>query len=338
MEKYIKILEERARLSVNWILHDLRADGSLPVDDLGCYYKPIFPLRSAGYTAEASTLLRHTMRMFYREDGDLRDADGRKGSGTYANNCCQVYPNGWVALGAMLLGQFDIYKMLCDGIINLYFDEEIGAIRTMCYPEKSEEYDVVSAALCAEVLALYDLPRAERLCRFLLKMLDQHDETYFFSVAVKPFAVKAVADQKKNPYGWVDYSQPGPGQYYYYFGMPSVALAQIYELTGKAEYLEGSKAYFDRFLSCGSAALRAPGSGKSFWASSILYRLTGEEKYKEACLSLMDYFCKAQRGDGSFLMPHMIEADLTPKQNYNLIPEYARWFFEVAAELSGRPE
>ena len=77
MEKYIKILEERARLSVNWILHDLRADGSLPVDDLGCYYKPIFPLRSAGYTAEASTLLRHTMRMFYREDGDLRDADGR---------------------------------------------------------------------------------------------------------------------------------------------------------------------------------------------------------------------------------------------------------------------
>ena len=169
-------------------------------------------------------------------------------------------------------------------------------------------------------------------------MLVQHDETYFFSVAVKPLAVKAVADQKKNPYGWVDYSQPGPGQYYYYFGMPSVALAQIYELTGKAEYLEGSKAYFDRFLSCGSAALRAPGSGKSFWASSILYRLTGEEKYKEACLSLMDYFCKAQRGDGSFLMPHMTEADLTPKQNYNLIPEYARWFFEVAAELSGRPE
>jgi hypothetical protein len=335
MEKYIQLLEERAQLSVKWILHDLQPDGSLPVEDLGCYYKPIFPLRSAGRTAEASTLLRHTMRLFYKEDGDLRDANGRKGSGTYANNCCQVYPNGWVALGAMLLGQFDIYKKLCDGIINNYYDEEIGAIRTMCYPKKSEEYDVVSSALCAEVLALYDLPKAERLCDFLIQMLDQHDETYFYSVATKPFAIKAVADQKLNPYGWVDYSQSGPGQYYYYFGMPSVALAQIYEITGKEKYLAASEEYYARFLSCGEEGLRAPGSGKSFWAGAILYRLTGKEQYKKACLALMDYFFKAQRGDGSFLLPHMTEADLTPKQNYNLIPEYARWFFEVAAELSG---
>ena len=334
MERYIKVLEERGLLSANWVLHELLEDGSLPVNgDIGCYYKPIAPLSQAGYGAEASKLLKHVMELFYKEDGDLRDADGRKGSGTYSNNCCQVYPNGWFALGAVALGQYDIYKKICDGIINNYFDEEMGAIRTKCFPEKSEEYDVVSASLCAETFILYDLPLAEILCDFLIKMLDQDDKNYFFSVATKPFKIKAIANDEENPYGWVDYNKPG--QYYYYFGLPSIALAKVYEISGKEKYLEASKEYYERFLSCGENALRAPGSGKGFWASSILYRLTGEEKYKKACMSLMEYFCAAQRGDGSFLMPGMSEADLTQKMNYNLIPEYSRWFYEVAAELSG---
>ncbi len=334
MEQYIKLLEDRGRLSAQWILNDMNEDGTLRVNgDIGCYYKPIFPLRSAGYTYEASLLLKKVMELFYQPDGDLRGPDGRKGSGNYANNCCQVYPNGWVALGAFWLGQFDIYKKVTDGIVNNFYDEEMGAIRTKCWPEPSEEYDVVSAALCAEVLMLSDLPKAERLCDFLIRMLDQNDPQYFFSVAVKPFAVKADPNQSTNPYGNVDYHKPG--QYYYYFGLPAIVLAQLYELTGNRRWLDGAEAYFDRFLSCGDNALHAPGSGKSFWAASILWRLTGKQLYKDACLSLMDYFCKAQRGDGSFLMPGMTEADLTVKMNYNLIPEYSRWFFEVAAELAG---
>jgi len=126
----------------------------------------------------------------------------------------------------------------------------------------------------------------------------------------------------------------GEKQAYWFLGLPCAALLHLYQKSSETIYLDQAKRLFDILLSCGDPGFNAPGSGKSFWAASMLYRLTKEEKYLDACLKAMNYFTSMHQPDGTFLLPDMKPEEASAKFLFDVTPEYARWFLEVASELA----
>jgi hypothetical protein len=334
MKSYAGELYRRGQLSAKWVSEQVDENGFLPCGgDLGCYYKCVYPLRSAGYTHKASLLLSRILALHLTETGDLRNSDSEKTKGSYTSWFSQVYPNGWVILGAWLLGRFDAVKLLMDGVILNFYDPEMGTFRS-CAKPREDIYDVNSAAMAVELFMLFDLEKAEKAARFLTDHIaGQPDiQNRYYGKIKKPFIYLTGDDARNDTYSFIKKGEKD--QAFWFLGMPCAALTQLFELTGKLEYLDTARHYFDVFLECGDPAFCGAGSGKAFWSSSMLYRITGEKIYRDSCIRLMDFFFSIQREDGTFLLPGMDPSGLTPKFLFDTTPEYARWFLEVAAELS----
>jgi len=301
--------------------------------DLGCYYKSVYALRLTGYSVEAAKVLDRIMKLHYTDTGDLRNSPGSKSAGTYTSHFCQVYPNMWIALGAHLLGRHDVVRMLMNGIMNNYYDEELGTFRSSCLPPV-EQFDINSGAAAVEVFVLTDIEKAKRAGNFLIQHIENQPdpENWYYIRLEKPWTYLTTPDPRSAAYSAIEIDQPN--QSYWCLGLPAAALAQLYECTGEAKYLQGATRFFETFLACGENGCCAPGSGKSFWASSILYRLTGEQKYLETNQKLGEFFFRCQQEDGTFVMPDMKPEEITPKWLFDSNPEYLRWFLEVAAELT----
>jgi hypothetical protein len=83
MQDLIQDLSQRGRLGAEWLARQVDDHGSLGGNrDLGCYYKCVYPLRIGGYPVPAARLLRQVMRLFCQDDGDLRNSDQEKASGS----------------------------------------------------------------------------------------------------------------------------------------------------------------------------------------------------------------------------------------------------------------
>jgi len=322
-------------LSAKWVADQVGDDGTILAcdGDLGNYYKCVYPLRLAGYTHKASLTLKKIMSLHYTKEGDLHNPSGDKTSGSYTSKYCQVYPNGWVFLGAYMTGQYDIAGKLMKGILDLYYDDELGTIRSVCNP-RTDLFDINSAAMAVEMFCLTDMDKAKRAADFIIRHIDNQPDpkNLYYSIIKKPFEYLTGPEFENATYSVVDLN--GEKQAYWFLGLPCAAMIHLYQKTSDKLYFNQAVRLFDIYLSCGEPGFNAPGSGKSFWAASMLYRLTGEEKYKNACLKVMDYFISMQQPDGTFLLPGMKPEEAVPKFQFDVAPEYARWFLEVASELA----
>ena len=205
MQAFIEELYDRAHLGAEWLVAQVGEDGSLPcADDLGIYYKCVLPLRLAGCSVEAAKVLHKIMSRFYRPDGDLRNSAEDKATGNFTANFCNLYPNGWIIQGAFLLGEFDVVRKLMAGVMNLYWDEEMGSPRSTV-GTGPERYDVTSAAMALELFLLTDPPRARRPAEFLIRLLDEQPDpqNWFYSRVEKPFTLLTEPDPRSETYSAV---------------------------------------------------------------------------------------------------------------------------------------
>lgn len=334
MKTQINELERRGRLTISWLVNQVDEDGYLPCEgDLGCYYKVMYALARGGYPVHAAKVLNRTMQLHYQSNGDLRNSPEKKASGTYTSRFCQVYPNGWTILGANLIGRFDVVRQLTKGVIDNYYDEEMGTIRSCCTP-RVDQFDANSAAMGAELFLLTDIERAKRCGDFLIKHLENQPDpdNWFHNRVEKPFNYITVPDPERPLYCSIKIGEPD--QPYWFLGLSTIALTLLYEVTGDEKYLSGARRFFDKILACGDPGFVSTTSGKTFLASSMLYRITGEEIYKTSLMRLMEFFFSIQQQDGTFRLPGMTDAEADTKWHYDTAPEYARWFLEIAAELS----
>ncbi|MBT3319625.1 MAG: hypothetical protein HN948_06290 [Clostridia bacterium] len=337
MHKLTQELMQRGKKCAQWLDAQIDDTGAnIHTTDLGAYYKCTYPLRCSGNSYKASLVLKKIMEQFCTDTGDLRNSQAQKTLEPYTSRFSQTYPNGWIVLGAELLGQRDIVVRLNQGMIDNFYDEDMGTYRTCAQP-KSELFDVCSAGSAVLCQMITDMPRAERTADFLIKLIDNQPDpgNYFYNVVDKDFNYQTTMDEKYPLFTAVAYGQPG--QATWMLGFPSAALAKLYQATGKQKYLTYAIKYLDAFVKIGDEAFVSYGAGKAMWAASLLYRITGDTRFEQVVSRLCEFFFSIQAEDGSFPMPPVDNPDFA---GYLLIfdtsPEYCRWFYEVAAELNGR--
>lgn len=333
MNTIISELIHHGEISAKWLVMQVLPDGSLhnDNDDLGMYYKCIYPLRVAGYPHLASRMCDVVLEKFICQNADLHNKSGSKTSGKYTSEYCQIYPVGWVALGAFMTNRYEVFSRIMSGVDVLYFNDEVGSIRTKA-DTPNTLFDSNSAAMAIELYSLCDIKKAIQAAGFLEKLLlaQPDPENYFYSRMDNNGNVST--DLTTNPiYSAVD--KHGIHQAYWFLGMPAAALLRLYMKTNEIKFLKLAMAYFDQ-ATCLPSSLESPGSGKTMWAASILYRLTKDEKYLKIFTHIAECFFSWQRKDGLILPTWLEENSLTPKFNFDIVPEYIRWFYDTAAELA----
>ena len=337
IQTYITELTQKGVKAAEWVANHVDRQGNVPGGSLGNAYKCVFPLRGTGYPVQASMVLNCILKRFLTENGDLRDGKESKTNGTYTSYFCQVYPNGWIALGAFWLNRFDAFRTLMQGLMNNYYNKDMGSFRSACNPF-TDEYDVTSAAMAVELFILTDMEKAKRAGDFLIRHIENQPDLshFYYSRVDASFNYIKQPNPRSEMYSHVKIGAEGQGLWM--VGMPIAVLTMLYEATGEQKYLDGALRFFDAYVSCGDVIYRALGSGKAMWGASMLYRITQDKKFLDVAKGIADYFLSLQKDDGCF-DPETPSTTPTAERNWKLLfdltPEYARWFHEVSAELAG---
>lgn len=326
----------------NYIGRETPAEtGAYPdTDDLGCYYKSVYPLRIAGESVASARMMQYIVERFMQPNGDLINSLTQRTSGSYTPNYCQLYPNMWIVRGANALRWYDVQKKLVDFIFN-YRDPDTGGF----YATVNPSTDVIdsNATGVGVMISIHAgrLDAARQTCDLLLRMIDQQpdpDRMYFRYVSGKGFETDMKGKDEKTQWNYY-IDRKKEKQAYWPWGMPMVNLANMSVITGDRKYLDGAIGIFKFMESCTGHAFNWLTAGKCGWAAAILYRMLGEKRFRERAVSQMDFILKSQHKNGYMMGPGITnEYEQTARICYDYTGEWASWLIDSAIEFAARGE
>lgn len=120
-----------------------------------------------------------------------------------------------------------------------------------------------------------------------------------------------------------------PGQFYFTPGYAAAFLGQMHQLTGEAVYLVSARSLVD-FASTSRGVFDTHFSHKLGWGAAVLYRITGEDRYRDIALRVADVLVALQDPDGPWFGARPLHVSL------DQTAECALWLRVIPAEIAAR--
>jgi len=262
-----------------YILARQGADGAFPASapSLADYYKVLTAFQVCGHNEAAHRLCEWIGRHGVTPGGDFGPRSEAAQSYAYA------YFNAWVVCGAQRLGRFDLSQR---GMVFLenFWDAESGGFYSSLHERAADtEQDLMVTSMCG--LAALDTGRTEiarSVGEWLRTVRDAQPD--FPSALYTVYSRGAGLQTSPNPDDvnrYVVYSGATQDQNFFNPGIAAAFLCRLFQSTGAEEWLLLAKEYM-RFAEVASDYLfRIIRAGKVGWASSLLFTLTQEQKYRE---------------------------------------------------------
>ena len=108
-------------------------------------------------------------------------------------------------------------------------------------------------------------------------------------------------------------------------------LAHLYAATSKKRYLEAADRFFEFTRRCREDVYCVPPSGKIGWGASLMYALTGDDKYRQVACTVADYLVESQDecGRWGLDMPPSV-----PEHVYqDITAEFVAWLTEIRQHI-----
>jgi len=293
-------------------------------------------MRAAGESVGAARGLKYVVRRFMTPDGDFVNSPTERTKGSYTPRFSQLYPNTWICRAFVTMGWFDLARRAFDCLLR-YRDPETGGFFATVTPKENvvdSNVTGVGGVLCG--LLMGHVEKAIRSGDFLLRMIEAQPDRrkmYMRWELGKGLQTDVTGvDPKVLIYYYIDAEQPK--QAYWPWAMPMANLALLYTHTGKKRFLDGAVRVHEFLTTCHPHAFSWTTAGKSGWGSAILYRITGDPKYKKTALTEMEFILGLQQPEGPMLFPgtESIAVQAT-RTTYDLTGEYTAWLTDTAAEL-----
>lgn len=305
-----------------FLLDQLGDDGKFGSSDMGAmeYYKVPSALLVCGQSNAASRLLDWVRRKGMTAEGDFGPRpNGAKDDYGYA------YYNSWLIIGAQRLGQFDISESGMEFLMR-FWNPNTGAFFSSYYerePHTKEDLWVVSGSGEA---ALYTgrIDAAKAVGGWMERMMEAQPNypDQMYTVSSKTTGLITEPDPKEE----IRYVLNCDAQRDEFFFNPGIAggfLARLFQVTGEQKWLDLSQEYM-RFADGASDFLfKLLRAGKVGWAASVLYTLTGENKYQKMAIRVGDNLIEAQNDDGSWDFPP------APMATNDVTAEMVVWLDEI---------
>ena len=279
-----------------YLLGQLHDDGSFGDLDLGVleYYKVPAAFLVCGESSAASRLCKWIRSSGMTDEGDfIPMPESLYG---YAH----AYFNSWTIIGAHRLGHFDLSQRGMDFLMQFWDPESGGFYSSLTERDEETLQDLWVVSGCGQA-ALYTgrIDVAHGVGRWMKTLLlaQPNYPKQLFGVYSRARGVITEMDSS-DEFRYVvnqDATRDAP------FFNPGIAggfLCRLYQATGEAEWLDLAKEYM-RFAEGASDYLfHLLRAGKVGWATSVLYTLTGEEKYKEMAIRVGDNLIALQSEEG----------------------------------------
>jgi hypothetical protein len=328
----------RARASsvraARWIAEHQRPDGLFPSRQpvVESCYKGIWSMVRSGRPSNAMALA-NAVSGWVGDDGDIRAPREDEGFLTVH----YLYANTYLALGAQVLGRFDLSRALYRFVLSRqatcggFLSQGPGYDSDPCV-------DTVSTSI-AGLTALYlgDLETAKRAGDFLAKVSnDQPEPDRFFYSTASVDGELIVEHRPDEPHVAVDIGDPE--QEWYFIGIATMFLPALHEATGDPAHLSLACSYLDYLAdSCCPGAFTDASSGKSGVGAAYLHRLTGSAKYREIACAVAEYLMDRQDPAGTWRdEPGEDDPDELEWSDMDMTAEYVLWLEQIAQHLSMR--
>jgi|GEM_PF-1204416 len=348
----LDVYQGAIRKAASWA--DRRWDRIVEEPDLQAHYKAPAFWAAVGDAEMAGRHRKLICDRFLRDDGDFRMADDVKGFTLFPCTTVNqyIYPNGWLIVGMQKLGAYDVVAKALPFILR-FQDPELGGFY-YAFDPKTKEIDrrlLDSSSTSSAGLALLMTGRLEEARRagdFVLRLLElqPNPDAYFFS-CMRPdgqlhtdvFGSEDEWDGNGRKQKCLSAEADGHKELTWLIGKPTKLLAKLYTATGDSRYLDGAKRAFAFFHKLHPNAWTNYASCKTMWAGPELYRLTGEAIYAETATRLLDFYCRTQSDQGSWVhtLWYASEADQPFTWTADITFEYGAEFSDVIYELSTGP-
>jgi hypothetical protein len=236
-----------------------------------------------------------------------------------------TYPNTWVIMGAHRLGQFDLSQKAMDFLMD-FWDSKSGGFYSSAKERNSDtKQDVIYVSFCGlAALCTGRLDVAREVGRWMKTIMELQpnfpEELYtVYSRSKGLHNLPKLKDDTR----YVVSQNARRHQLFFQPGTAGAFLARLYQATGEKEWIDLARQYMQFPEGSNDYLFRLLQAGKVSWAASILYTLTGEEKYKEMAIRIGDNLIAAQSKKGYW------NAVNAKRPNINITAEMVIWLDEI---------
>ena len=273
------------------------ADGGFGDPQLGVtdYYKVPAAFQVCGRSNEANRLCSWIRGNGMTPDGDFGPRPEEARDYYY-----YAYYNCWVIMGAQRLGQFDLSQKGMDFLMDFWDPESGGFYSSPTERDADTKQDlwvVSGGGLAALYTGRTDVARGVgRWMKALMAAQPNYPEQ-LYSVYSRDAGLHTVPDPDYD-IRYVMHRDAQRDQFFFHPGIAGGFLARLYQATGEEEWLGLAKEYMRFAEGANDYLFRLRRAGKVGWAASVLYTLTGEQKYKDMAARVGDNLIDAQWEEG----------------------------------------
>ena len=289
---------EARRRGVDWLLGQMNPDGSIGDPSTGfSYYRAPWTFTVVGETEAAAAICgfirRHLVTPDGRIDGPYRVFDE-----------WATYRDATLVVGAHLAMQYDLSLGLWPWLLALR-DPASGIFATDRSPGGGTS-DVLDAtaggAGCGfAALAVGDLATARGIAGFLERLWDVQPalpDRFHVAWSRPRQAILTVADPDFDPSTMLVDNRLDAPQYWFWGGICAAFLCRLWLADPQPGYLELARRYQDFSMAATDAQFQYPGACKGSWGSSLLWQLTGDERYEAHTYRMGDWYVDRQEPGG----------------------------------------
>lgn len=290
--------QEARRRGVDWLLRQMNRDGSIGDPSTGfSYYRAPWTFTVVGETEAASAvsswIRRHLVTPDRRSDGPYRVFDE-----------WATYRDATLVVGAHLAMQYDLSYGLWPGLLALR-DPASGVFASDRLPGggTSDVLNVTGGGPgCGfAALAVGDLATARGIARFLRRLWNVQPalpDRFYVAWSRPRQSIVTEADPEFDPSTMVIDNRLDAPQYWFWGGICAAFLCRLWLADPRRGYLELARRYQAFSMAATDAQFKYPAVCKSSWGSSLLWQLTGDERYEQHTHRMADWYVERQERDG----------------------------------------
>jgi len=297
-------LRESVKRGIAWVEGQAAEDGSFrgARQELSAYYKSLLAFATCGRIEAGMRSLSHVHGCLVGPGGELSSEGGTaKTSITRMGRNLANYMDGWVALGAWFLHDWELAERICQRLGQDQSDVHGGILTGPQRWSGPPRYDLATAASCGRAfLIVGHRDRALQAGAFLLGALDhQHEfETGLDLSFDENFKPVATPDPSEHTY--YRYDLAARDKKLWFAAFPSSFLCELYQVSGDARHLRAAQTYFD-FVERSPELLDGTiANGKSGWAAGLLAHATSDTRYWKILELVAPNVVARQDTDGQF--------------------------------------
>jgi hypothetical protein len=281
-----------------WLLTQQRDDGGwkalddAPVD---AFYKAGWAFNLLGEAAAAERVLDYVKAHFLQPNGDFLP----RGNPWHVDVHYQ-YANGWFVIGAQKHGRYDVARPGLEFLLTQQ-DPDHGGFYSHRSTGQKQRSDTMSTGISGiACLAAGQMGRAKQVANCLERMIDMQPapkERFYTTIESNGELGTDFPDEEAF---WRVVDTGEADQCWYAVGLPFTFAFLMHAATEDARYADLMRWFLEFQERCVNP-WDGGSSGKAAWGCSMLYRTTGEERYRDIALRVARSYMNRQGTDGYFI-------------------------------------